>query len=323
MHAVWHLLEVIQEPRSKERSMGKTSKNPVLVLMHGAMCMFFGLVVMAGSLHAAPLSPDGLHPLAEWNGSDAADGLLHESDMASLFDGNPSSVWRSWDTSSWRPCPSLTSPVPFVVESVTVTAPSSSPERAAGAIQVMPVGSAQYEDTGLSVPGTLTAGETWTGSMPAGYQVPISGIRHNGGFHVSMGELQFDGYAVGDGGLRTITNRGTVASAPGSENGSGTLTDGLLKHSTAGYHTGNSEDHRIVIDFGNTVHDVAYAAINPNQYWKMYDIDAVGTNGPLDSMILTCSAHPRPTRPTRRWVDRTTRGMRGLLFLSGTLPVHL
>jgi len=137
------------------------------------------------------------------------------------------------------------------------------------------------------VPSTLLAGETWTGILPVEYQIPLSGIRHNGGYHVEMGDLQFYGCAVGGGALREITDAGTVATAPGSENPAGSLTNGVLENDASGYHVGNGTDHKIVISFGTAAQKVAYVAINPNAYWKFFEVESVGTNGPLNLNALT------------------------------------
>ncbi len=238
--------------------------------------------LMSAPANAALLTPSDLHPQALWGGSAGGDDkLIWPDEVTALVDGDPATTWTSG--SNYQPAMGIMSPRPFVVQTVTVVASSDSrPERSAGTIEVMTVGSAEYVNSGLSVPNTLSAGETWTGTIPAQYQVPLSGIRHNGGHHVHMNELEFHGYAVGSG-LIDITEQGMLVTDPGSEDPPGTLTNGVLETTAEGYiHPANGEDHKIVFDFGDDPQDVAYIAVNPNQYWKLNEVRSIGANGSYD-----------------------------------------
>ena len=242
------------------------------------------IVILAGlatSASAALLVPSDLHPQALWGGSAGGDdGLIWPNEVTTLIDGDATTRWTSG--ANYLPAVGIMSPRPFVVQAVTVVASTDNdPDRSAGTIEVMTVGSAEYVDSGLSVPNTLSEGETWTGTIPAQYQVPLSGIRHNGGHHVHMNELEFHGYAVGSG-LIDITEQGTLVTDPGSEGPAGSLTNGVLEHSNDGYTHGSGEDHKIVFDFGDEPQDVAYIAVNPNNYWKLKEVRSIGANGSYD-----------------------------------------
>jgi hypothetical protein len=241
------------------------------------------------------LSPAVLHPLAQWNGTTGGpSGLLYPAELAALVDGNPGTIWQSVGYTKYQPTPTLTSPAPFVVTSITVVAPPANPDRAAGLIEILPVGQANYISTGITIPSTLTAGQTYSVNLPPEFQIPISGIRHNGGHWVEMGELQFYGSPLGSGAI-DITQAGTLLTTPGAESPAGSLRNGVLEDGATAYHAPNS-NHRLVVDFGALPQDVTYVAFNANAYWK-FPLQAVGSpTTPVNLNALT---------PFGDWVNST------------------
>lgn len=244
-----------------------------------------GMVCGLGTGATVLLSPAALHPLAQWNGTTGSTGgLLYPAELTALVDGNPATVWQSVGYTKYQPTPTLTSPAPFIVTSVTVVAPTSLPERAAGLIEILPVGRGNYISTGISIP-ALTSGQTYSVNLPPEYQVPISGIRHNGGHWVEMAELQFYGRPLGAGAI-DLTQAGTLLTAPGTESPAGSLRNGVLEDGATGYHAPNG-NHRLVVDFGAVPQDVAYVAFNANAYWK-FPLQAAGApTTPVNLAALT------------------------------------
>ena len=210
------------------------------------------------------LTPALLHPLAQWNGSaSSGDGLLTTADMAVLFDGDASTGLEIGKSNA---SPTLTSPRPFIVTRVEIVVSSTDATRSFGDIQVMPVGSASFVNTGLHVPNNLALKTLWKADIPDAYQVPVSAIRFsNGNFWVRLNELRFYGKPVG-GICVDLTQQGTLRTAPGTESPVGSLRNGVLESTGTCYHA-SPNTHRLVVDFG-VAKKVNYVAVNPNGYWK-------------------------------------------------------
>ena len=268
-----------------------------------------GLLLGAGLTAASDgraedlLTPSLLHPLATWTGgTGGGTGILPPANLANLVDGNTGTTWRASDFSTFQPTPTLSSPVPFIVTRVEVVASTGGlPDRGAGTIEVMPVGTSDFVSTGVAVPATLSAGQLWSSNMPSAFQVPLSAIRHNGGHWVEMNELRFYGKKVDR--YLDVTKLGTTRTNPGAESPAGSLTNGVLEDDTSGYNTGGGNPHIIVTDFGAGQRQrVVYVSMNPNQYWKM-PVRAVGTSG--DYVLATVRASNLSGDTTGSWAGGT------------------
>ncbi len=127
------------------------------------------------------LTPEILHPLAHWGGSQRdGTGFLQPSQVAPLHDGNVNTIWNRFSGglgNMVNMTPMLTSPLPFIVTQIEVVASTGTPSKSAGTIEIMQVGTADFVATGVSVPNNLAKGEVWTMNMPLEHQVPISAIR--------------------------------------------------------------------------------------------------------------------------------------------------
>jgi len=229
------------------------------------------------------LNTNVLNSSALWTGS-SGNGWIEGTNLTTLLDGDPQTIWKA-DTYSYpRACIALSSPLPFVVKKVEVviSTVAGNADRSASSIEIMPVGTCDFISTGLAIGTGETGGETIVLNMPLEFQIPISAIRiKSAEYWFELNELSFYGEpVVAISRVENLTHIGTFKAYRDDTivvQDVSALTNSIYEGGSGGYHQ-SVPAHNIIVDFGATPKKTteAYVAVNPNGYWK-YPWAAIGT----------------------------------------------